>query len=169
MIMKNTGRYILLLLCFVSTKGMGQSFNGTINPVVSIQPVMAFSITNNASSTINFTHAQYANGYTISNFNTFDIKSNLPWSISVSSATPVFSASGTYASNNMPASVIGVVKSGQSPFKQLASTDQVLATGNRGNTSTPGNSFNMDLMANPGYAYGPGIYSLTIVYTLSAQ
>ncbi|WP_207515654.1 hypothetical protein [Longitalea luteola] len=166
--MKNSRLYIVLL-SLVSTKGMGQSFNGTINPVISIQSVMAVSITNNASSTINFTNAQYASGYTISNFNTFNIKSNQPWRLSVSAATPNFSASGSYASNNMPASVIGVVKSGQSPFKQLSSTDQVLATGNRGNAGISGNSFNMDLMANPGYAYGPGIYTLTIVYTLSAQ
>jgi len=46
------------------------------------------------------------------------------------------SASGTNASSDMPASVIGVVKSGQSPYVQLTTTDQVLATGNRGNTST---------------------------------
>jgi hypothetical protein len=166
--MKKSCLYIILL-CFVSTKGTGQSFNGTINPVVSIQSVMAVSITNNASPTINFTNAQYATGYTISNFNTFNIKSNQPWRLSVSSATPNFSASGTYASNNMPASVIGVVKSGQSPFMPLSSTDQVMATGNRGTAGTTGNSFNMDLTANPGYNYGPGIYTLTIVYTLSAQ
>ena len=65
--------------------------------------------------------------------------------------------------------MIGVVKSGQSPYLQLTTTDQVLATGNRGNTSSAGNSFNMDLKANPGYNYGPGIYTLSIVYTLTAQ
>jgi hypothetical protein len=168
--MKKTRLYMLSLLCFVSIKGMGQfSFNGSINSAVSIQSVMALSITNNASPAITFTNTQYGNGYTISNFNTFDIKSNLPWKLSVSAATPNFSASGTYASSNMPASVVGVVKSGQSPFIQLSSTDQVLATGNRGNTSSLGNSFNMDFTANPGYNYGPGIYSLTIVYTLTAQ
>ncbi len=69
----------------------------------------------------------------------------------------------------MPASVLGVVKSGLSSYVQLSSTDQVLATGNRGNASTTGNSFNMDLKATPGYNYGPGIYSLAIVYTLTAQ
>ncbi len=149
---------------------MGQfSFNGTITSAVGIQSVMALSVTNNASPTINFTNAQYSGGYAISNFNSFDVKSNQPWTLSVSAATPDFAASGTHASPNMPASVIAVVKSGQSPFKPLSANAQVLATGNRGNTSTPGNSFNMDLMASPGYNYGPGIYTLSIVYTLSVQ
>jgi hypothetical protein len=168
--MKKTGLNFILLLCLISIKGSGQfSFSGNINSSVSIQPVMALSITNNASSPLTFANTQYSNGYTISNFNTFDIKSNQPWKLSVSAATPNFSASGTHSSANMPASVIGVVKSGQSPFLQLSSTEQVLATGNRGNTSTLGNSFNMDLKADPGYNYGPGVYSLTIVYTLSPQ
>lgn len=136
---------------------------------LSIQSVLALSVTNNASPAITFTNSQYTNGYTVSNFNSFTVKSNQPWTLSVSAATANFSASGTYASSNMPASVIGVVKSGQSPYLQLTTTGQVLATGNRGNTSTTGNSFNMDFKANPGYNYGPGIYTLSIVYTLTAQ
>ena len=168
--MKKTGIYIIVLLCLGSIKGMGQySFNGTINPTVSIQPVMAFTLTNNASPTLNFTNTQYSTGYTIPNFNSFAIKSNQPWKLSVSAATANFSASGTYASSNMPASVLGVVKSGQTPYVQLTTTDQTIATGNRGNSSTSGNSFNMDFKANPGYNYGPGIYTLSIVYTLTAQ
>jgi len=130
---------------------------------------MELTIINNASPAITFASAQYGTGYTITNFNSFTIKSNQLWKLGVSAATPNFSASGTYASTDMPASVIGVVKSGQSTYIQLSSTDQVLATGNRGNTSTSGNSFNMDLKATPGYNYGPGIYSLAIVYTLTAQ
>ncbi|HEX6427289.1 MAG TPA: hypothetical protein VF008_06365 [Niastella sp.] len=168
--MKNTGLYTLLLLCLVSIKSMGQpSFNGTISSAVSIQSVMEFTITNNASPALTFSNAQYGTGYTISNFNSFNIKSNQLWRLGVSAATPNFSASGTYASTNMPASVIGVVKSGQSPYIQLSSTDQAFATGNRGNASISGNSFNMDLKATPGYNYGPGIYTLSIVYTLTPQ
>lgn len=130
---------------------------------------MEFTLTNNASPAITLTNTQYTNGYSISNFNSFNIKSNTPWRLGVSAATANFSASGTYASANMPASVLGVVKSGQSPYIQLSSTDQAFATGNRGNASTSGNSFNMDLKATPGYNYGPGIYTLSIVYTLTAQ
>jgi hypothetical protein len=170
MTMKKTSIYTILLLCFVSIKGIGQyAFSGTVSSAVSIQPVMAFTVTNNTAPAITFTNAQYSTGYTVSNMNTFSIKSNQPWQINVSAATANFSASGTYASASMPASVIGVVKSGQSPYVRLSSTDQVLATGNRGNAATSGNTFNMDLNANPGYNYGPGIYTITVVYTLTVQ
>lgn len=168
--MKKTSLHIISLLCLFSVKGMAQfSFNGTISSAISIQSVMELTIINNASPAITFTNAEYGSGYTISNFNSFNIKSNLLWKLGVSAATANFSASGTYASVNMPASVIGVVKSGQSSYIQLSSTDQVLATGNRGNSSISGNTFNMDLKATPGYNYGPGIYSLSIVYTLTPQ
>jgi len=117
--MKRSSLYILLLLCLGPIKGRGQySFNGTFSSSVSIQSVLAFTITNNASPAITFTNSQYTNGYVVSNFNSFTIKSNQPWKLSVSAATANFSASGTYASSNMPASVIGVVKSGQSPYIQ---------------------------------------------------
>jgi len=111
----------------------------------------------------------YSSGYTVNNFNTVAIKSTAAWSLSVASATPYFSASGVSASSNMPASVIGLVKSGQSPTIQLSTTPQLLASGNRGNASQSGNTFMMNLTATPGYNYGAGIYSLTIAYTLTAQ
>lgn len=129
---------------------------------------MALSVTSNSSPVITFNNSQYSNGYTVSGFNTFNIKSNVPWRLSVASATPYFGASGTGASSNMPASVISVAKSGQS-FVSLTTTPQTLATGNRGSAAKPGNSFNMDFQANPGYNFGPGIYTLTLLYTLTAQ
>jgi len=168
--MKKSALYTAIMLFFCSLQLKAQySFTGSLTASVSIQPVMAFSLTANASTAITLSNSAYSNGYTIPNFNTVMIKSNMPWSLSVSAATPYFSASGSYASSNMPASVIGLTKSGQSPSVQLTATPQLLASGGRGNTSQTGNTFNMDFSAAPGYNYGPGIYSLTISYTLTAQ
>lgn len=162
-------RILLYIILFFPLPVLAQyAFNDDITSSVSIQTVMVLSVTSNSSLAITFNNSQYANGYTVSNFNTFNIKSNVPWKLSVASATPYFSASGTYSSSDMPASVIGVAKSGQS-FVNLTTTPQLLATGNRGNNAKPGNSFNMDFRANPGYNYGSGIYTLTLLYTLTAQ
>ena len=168
--MKKVIYYIILLLCMGAGKAGAQySFSGNITSSVSIQPVTVLSLTNNASTAVTLSNTQLSNGYTVTGFNTINIKSNQAWNLSVTAVTPYFSASGTYASANMPASVIGLAKSGQSSFINLSTTAQLLASGNRGSYTTSGNSFNMDFKANPGYNYGPGIYSLSILYTLSAQ
>jgi hypothetical protein len=162
-------RILLYMILLLPVHALAQySFNGNITSSVNIQNVMVLSVTSNAATVVTLNNTQYSNGYTMANFNTFNIKSNVPWRLSVASATPYFSASGTYASTNMPASVIGVAKSGQ-PFVKLTTTPQLLASGNRGNSAKTGNSFNMDFQATPGYNYGPGIYTITLLYTLTAQ
>jgi hypothetical protein len=45
----------------------------------------------------------------------------------------------------------------------------LLKSGAIGNTSVSGNTFNMNLKATPGFTTGPGSYSITLVYTLTAQ
>jgi hypothetical protein len=47
----------------------------------------------------------------------------------------------------------------------LNTTAQQLNSG----SLTLGTSFNTTLAANPGYIYGPGMYTLVITYTLTAQ
>ena len=168
--MKKTQAFVTLLLLLIHVTSQAQySFSGNVTATATVQTVMVLSITNNASTSMTLTNAAYSNGYTINNFNTVAIKSTAAWNLSVAAATPYFSASGADASANMPASVIGLVKSGQSPTIQLSTTPQLLASGTRGNTSQSGNTFAMNFIATPGYTYGAGIYSLTIAYTLTAQ
>lgn len=166
-----TIRYLLsiftsLLITQVSAQ---YSYSDNVVATVNIQSTLTLSITNNSGTSFTINNAAATNGFTVSNFNTVAIKSNTSWGLYVSSATPYFSASGSNASSNMPASVITIGKSGQSPGIKLSTTPQLLASGNRGLPSISGNTFNLSFSANPGYDYGPGIYNLTISYTLTAQ
>lgn len=166
-------KYLFAIItgCFLFLPGKAQYYmNGSVNASATIQTVMVMSLIENNPGTVNFNSSnQYSNGYTISNFNSISIKSNMPWNLTVSSATSYFSASGTYSSPDMPASVIGFSVSGNPSYVMLNTSQQLLATGNRGNTNKPGNSFDLDFMANPGYNYGPGIYNLNVIYTLTSQ
>jgi hypothetical protein len=45
----------------------------------------------------------------------------------------------------------------------------LLKSGAIGNNSVSGNTFNMNLKATPGFTTGPGTYTLSLVYTLTAQ
>lgn len=149
--------------------GYTQSFSASNNETVSVGSVFVFSKADNTSNNVNFTTvSQIADGILINNLSTFSVKSNVPWVFSTSSATPNFTGSGTYASSNMPASVLSLVVPGQTS-RTLSTSNQTLTTGTRGNTSIPGNTFSIDLTATPGFSYGPGSYSITINYTLTAQ
>lgn len=144
-----------------------QSFHGTLNSSMNITGVLHLSLTNNSSTNINLNAGTLSSGYIQNGFSSIKVKSNEPWMLTVQAGSNYFSASGTYASPDMPASVLTL----SSPQKQviLSSTAQTLAEGNRGNTGIPGNSFNLNLKADPGYNYGPGIYSINLVYTLTSR
>ncbi|MBN9380101.1 MAG: hypothetical protein J0H74_05020 [Chitinophagaceae bacterium] len=172
--MRHSRTFILLIILSVCSAGEGVraqfSYNGTVTATAVIQSVMVLSVTNNSSTTVTFSSpAQYASAYKIANFNTIALKSNVNWSLSISAATSFFSNSGVYSSSNMPASVLRYNINGKSTLVTLSTTAQQLASGNNGDATRSGNTFNVDLTANPGYNYGPGIYTISTIYTLSAN
>lgn len=161
--------FIVASLPFKKSKAQ-YSFNGTVNTTVTIPTVMSVQLIQNSSSTVNFSSAtQYSNGLALNNFYTAEVQSNIPWVFSVAASTPFFSASGAEASTNMPCSVLAVKLSTQANFTNLATTNVTLASGTNGSKTVAGNTFNLDIKANPGYNYGAGIYSLVVNYTLTAQ
>ncbi|MBE7172313.1 MAG: hypothetical protein INR73_17125 [Williamsia sp.] len=160
--------FFLVFGCLLQLVLQGQSsanFTSTLN----IQPVMELSLTNTASNATFSTPDQYAGEYVISNFNNIKINSNQNWNLSMAATSNVFTASGTFASANMPASICRIGVTGQSAVLTLSTTSQLLSTGNRGSETAAGNSFDITLRINPGYNYGAGIYNIGIVYTLTAK
>jgi hypothetical protein len=172
MTVNRTYKIVLFLICSLCS-GLcyaQYSFQGVLTPVVTVQTVLNIDLTNNVASTVNFTStSQFSDGISIPNFATVQIKSNVTWAFNVSTTTPYFSASGSYATPNMPAQVLSMRSGNQAQYQQLTATSKTLTQGNRGSASVPGNTFDISLLADPKYEYGPGIYSITINYTLTAQ
>ena len=162
--------FFIMILCLSSVCGFAQyTFSGSSSGSITVGTVLNMSFTNNAG-TVSFSSAsQYQNGQTISICASIAVKSNIPWLISFASNSASFTATGGGASTNMPASVVGLRVSSASSFTSLSTVNHTLATGNAGNTSASGNSFNLDLNLNPGFSYKGGTYSLSIVYTLTNQ
>jgi hypothetical protein len=159
----------IITLLFICGGASGQSFNGTINPTVSVQTIMNLTVTQNIAS-LNFsTLDQFNNGITISNYSTVQLKTNTPWICTIKTTTAYFSASGGSASANMPASVLQMALSTSPTYYTLSTTDQQINAGNQGDLTEPGNIFNVNLKATPGYDYGPGTYSITLTYTFTAN
>jgi hypothetical protein len=165
-----------ILLAFIIIGGLSftgraqYSYNGSINPSVSISTVVAFTLTSNSSPTIIFNNASdYISGYTVSNFSTIAVKANVAWNLYISSSTANFSNSGAYSTTNTPASILQYNIEGKSARVVLSNVAKLLNSGAPGPASDAGNTFNIGFTSNPGYNYGPGTYTISTVYTLSAQ
>jgi hypothetical protein len=148
---------------------IAQSFSADGVRTVSVSSVYELTKVDNASGSLNFTTvSQIADAVSITNLSTFSVKSNVPWVFSASSATANFLGVGVYASTNMPASVLSLQVPGQAA-RVLSTTNQTLTTGTRGTAAVAGNTFSLNLTATPGFSYGPGSYTISVNYTLTAQ
>jgi hypothetical protein len=165
----NKKTFYIVCLSFMCLVARGQSFNGTINPSVGVATVLNLNVVQNISSISFSTYDQFNNGVTVSNYSTLQLKTNVNWTFSASTTTQYFSASGSSASPNMPASILQMALSTNPTYYTLSTTPQQINAGTLGDLTTPGNIFNVNLKATPGYDYGPGTYSITITYTIAAQ
>lgn len=160
--------FILCLFFLPAIVANGQSFNGTINPTVNVQTVMNLTVVQNIASLTFSTLDQFSNGITVNNYSTIQIKSNSDWIFSVKTGTEYFAASGASSTSNMPASILQMAAGSNPTYFPLGLTAQQLAAGSQGDLTETGNLFNVHLKANPGFEYGPGTYSITITYTITA-
>src|SRR5699024_2277470 len=115
---------------------------------VTVQSVLNFELVKNVTSSVNFnTATHFTDGVTLPNFVTVKIKSNRTWAFGVSSTTANFSASGTYASSNMPSQVLSMRQGDQAQYQPLSTTTKILTTGSAGNVNKTGNTFNISMKA----------------------
>jgi hypothetical protein len=160
----------ILALILSSHYGVCQSYsyNGYASGNINITSVQNITFTANATTTYFNTIADYQSGKISTNYGTIAIKSNVPWHLSVSAQTATFTPT-TGGSTNMPASVLSFKLSTGSTYVSLSTSSQTLKTGNRGTTTTSGNTFNIDQKFTPGFGYKGGIYTLAVMYTLAQQ
>ena len=163
-------KYLLLLVlgCSSLYAGGQYSFTGLRTTNVSVQSVMALNIIP-GNYVINYnTIDQIENGITTT-LNTIQVKSNNLWRLTVAANSPFFTASGRDATSNMSVTILEFGIQGQSGTIRLNTTNQTLASGGRGNFTKPGNSFTLTLKTGSAFDYGPGSYSISVTYTLTAQ
>jgi hypothetical protein len=158
--------FILFIIVLAVQAKAQYSYTGTATGSITIDSM--YVITAGAGTSFTFGGVEdYANGVEKLNYAGISIKCNYNWKISVRATTANFTAGGG-GSANMPCSILTVRKSGNS-YLTISTTSQQLAVGNRGPTSTSGNTFNVDIKSNPGYSYNGGTYSIVLQYTVTKQ
>jgi len=162
---------IAIVACMACLSATAQrSLSGSIMPSETVQSVITFTLTSNSSPTITFSNgSDYTDGYVVLSFNTIAVQSNMPWNLYISSSTDNFTNSGVYSTPNTPASLLIYGVEGKSTKMTLSSTPKLLIAGPRGSYDKLGNTFDISLSIDPGYSYGPGTYTISTVYTISAQ
>ncbi len=171
--MKHTYVFMLLFwgsqeIVFSQNKADREDYENT-QVRLNLSPAFELELDPQNDISFNFaTSDDIEKGVIKSQFTRFKIRSTRPWTLSVKTLTPYFSASGSYASQNMPPSVLGIRKSNGSEFIPLAYADVPLFSGSRGGTFTPGNDFKADIKFTPGFDYSEGYYFITLLYTLTA-
>ena len=164
-------RYLYLIISFVclSIYAQGQSLTDNVVGKITISSVM--NVSASAGTAYSFsTMDHYLNGVTKTNFSTVTVKSNNLWLVNVQANATYFTA-GSGGSTNMPASILSIRKAGTSSYQTVSSSSNItLNTGSRTGSSSPYTStFNVDLIANPGFNFNGGTYSIGLIYTLTAQ
>jgi len=161
-------KLLLVVIVILSTQyGFSQSFTGSTSGTITISSLQNLSVTTGSSiaTTISGTSG-LASGTILTNCTTFAIKSNILWLLEFNATSSYFTPSGS-GSTTMPCSIIGLRVNGGSTFTYASTSVQSLKTGNRGNTSLSGNTFNIDMYLNPGFSYKGDVYTISILYTLT--
>lgn len=110
---------------------------------------------------------QFDNGILEENITEIKVKANVNWQIHVNSSAEYFVDS---EGNQIPVNRFSLAKAGE-PLVALTyeTPNSPIATGIVGDDKKETNTFDLDYFANPGYGYAPGVYSVDLVYTISAQ
>ncbi len=165
-------KYIYIaILCFLSASVYAQpkSFNGNASGTISVFSVMSLNFTN-LTGVVSFnTPDDYFSGITLNNAATIAVKSNVNWQLSVSAQSAFFMPMSQGASSDMPSTVLGIRRNGNTTFLQMNTSSQTLKTGNKGAATATGNTFDIDTRINPGFGYSGGSYNIGVLFTLSQQ
>ncbi|MGN6477687.1 MAG: hypothetical protein ACTHKV_10715 [Flavipsychrobacter sp.] len=163
-------KYLLtIFVFFVAVKGIRAQSYTTVSGTIDISACMSLTITN-LTGVVSFNDASdYTSGITITNAATIAVKSNVSWLISISTQSANFQAMSGGASTNMPASVLQIRRNGTTSYLTMSTSSQTLKTGNKGDASVSGNTFNTDVNLNPGFSYNAGSYNIGVLFTLSQQ
>lgn len=158
--------FVIALLLAYSQSVQAQLTTKTHTVTLSINNILELDF-DNTTQVLGFTFANAADfesGKTNLSAAGLRVRSNKPWTVSVKANTANFAASSG-GDGNVLSSTLSVRKNGGTSAIALSTTDQALATGDRGGFGA--NTFLIDYIANPGYVT-PATYTLGITFTVTA-
>jgi len=160
---------ILFLLLFLASFGQ-EGGERTPNKEAKIKTETIMDLKINPKKEVQFyfnDKDQFDNGILEQNITEIKVKANVNWQIHVNSSAAYFEDG---EGNQIPVNKFSLAKAGE-PLVALTyeTPNAPIATGTVGDDNKETNKFELDYFANPGYGFAPGVYSVDLVYTISAQ
>jgi hypothetical protein len=158
-------RTVLLGLCSIIYNIVSaQSYTASHTATVQVNKVSAINIT--STNAVNIANSvDYTVGTTVTNFWTVQVDANSTWQVTINATTANFLPTSV---NTVPIDILSFRKNGAVNWTTLTTNAQSIATGNKGDNTTSGNTFGVDLKIVPTLNYEPGTYTLSIVFTSTA-
>lgn len=164
--MRSISLVISFILLFASAFGQGKS--GTAPGRVMVYSIQSLQITK-LNGVVSFNSPNdYFNGISITNYANVKVKSNENWLLSFNAQSQYFTPLTQGGSSDMPCTILGLKINGRNNFKTLRTNSKKLRQGNRGSTGNKCD-FNIDMHFDPGFGFSGGLYSISILYTLTKQ
>lgn len=166
--------FFALLIAWTTSQLHAQTTQ-TVTITSVVPQVLSLAINTNAVTmsflTTDYNSSTGAATKTVTSANTLSVDSNKNWTVNVKANTAAFaftpSAGDTDPSK--PAGDFSYKLSTAGTYTPITTSNVVVKTGNKGGTSTAGNTFSMDYqLASNLNTDPPGTYTLAIVYTLTA-
>ncbi len=171
----NIGLGILVLIAAGLLPQAGAQTTQTVTITSVVPQVLSLGIDTNAV-TMSFLASDYnpstgAATKTVTSANTLSVTSNKSWTVSLKANTAAFAFSPSLGDTDpsKPAGNFSYKLSTAGTYTAITTSNAVVKTGNKGGTSTAGNTFIMDYQLTSNLNQDPpGTYTLAIIYTLTA-
>ncbi len=169
------GFVILVIIGVAAVPRAGAQTTQTVTITSVVPQVLALGINANAVTmsflTTDYNIATGAATKTVTSANTLSVNSNKSWSVNVKANTAAFAfvASAGDPDPSKPCGDFSYKLSTAGIYTPITTSNVLAKNGNKGGTSTAGNTFIMDYSLNSNLNTDPpGTYTLAIVYTLTA-
>lgn len=163
--------FLIFSLFLISILSFSQAtITRTANAYVNVNSYMSLDISTNGFLDFRFNNNQeLLDGITLPNKFNVSIMSNKNWLLNVSTLTSKFLAIGSQASTQMPPDILSIKKNNSSTFVPLSQNSNTVGIGYKGDNTSAGNQFKLDIKATPGYTFNGGTYAIVLIFTLSPQ
>jgi hypothetical protein len=157
----------IVMLIIAGIKAHAQ-MNGSVQATAMVYPIQSLTIIPKVGVTSISSPNDYVNGVTTNSYAEVKIKSNNSWILTYAAQSQYFTAQSQNGSTNMPSTVLSLKPESSSVFVPLTTQSKTLVMGNRG-SNTDKHNFDIDINFNPGFKYNGGLYTISILYTLTKQ
>ena len=164
---------LVLVFSFIFSMVSGQGSYATIQQEIkgNLNSVLDLTLIPQNNLNISFVNTnEFENGKTILAATVLKIIATRKWVISAKTLSPTFTPLSLNASNNMPSSVLSIKESKSSNFIPLSSQSPAsqIASGTIGDALATGHELKIDYLFKPGLTFAPGVYSIDLLFTITA-